>query len=57
MIPTAEQVFQCFILGYWLTKMYVSVNLVRIDERTSKVLILAGEDIEIEIEPTGAWSR
>jgi hypothetical protein len=37
--------------------MYVSVNLVRIDERTNKVFILAGEDIEIEIGPNGVWSK
>jgi hypothetical protein len=37
--------------------MYTPVNLLRIDERTQKVFILAGEEIEIEIEPNGAWSK
>jgi hypothetical protein len=29
--------------------------MVRLDERTKKLVILAGEEIEIEIRPDGAW--
>ena len=54
-IPTAEQTLQCFIICYWLTKMYTPINLLRIDERTGKVFILAGEDIEIEVN--GEWIK
>lgn len=52
-IPTAEQLLKCFIICSWATKMYVPINIVRLDERTGNVFILAGEDIEIEIERGG----
>ena len=39
----------------WVTKLYRSVNLVRIDERTGNVFILVGEKIEIEIKFDGEW--
>jgi len=48
---------QCFILGYWLTEMYVPINLIRLDKRTGNIFMLAGEEIEIEIEPSGEWIR
>lgn len=35
--------------------MYQPIYIVRIDERTSYVYILAGENIEIEIYPNGQW--
>lgn len=35
--------------------MYVPIYLVRFDERTSNIYILAGEEIEIEIDPDGEW--
>ncbi|WP_404827086.1 DUF6888 family protein [Dendronalium phyllosphericum] len=54
-IPTLEQRTQCFILCYWLTKMYLPINLVRLDERTGNVFLLAGEENIIEIYPNGKW--
>jgi hypothetical protein len=36
--------------------MYISINLVRLDERTKNVFLLAGDEIEIEIFPNGEWS-
>jgi hypothetical protein len=44
-------------VGYWLTKMYVSINLIRLDKRTGKIFMLAGEELEIEIEPNGELIR
>jgi hypothetical protein len=35
--------------------MYQTVQLVRIDERTRDVVILAGEEIEIIVSPNGKW--
>ncbi len=35
--------------------MYVPIFIVRIDERTSNVFILAGEEIEILIALDGEW--
>lgn len=33
--------------------MYVPIYLVRIDERTNNIVILAGEEIELEIDRNG----
>ncbi|MFM9267370.1 DUF6888 family protein [Tychonema sp. BBK16] len=54
-IPTTAQIWQTFVICCWATKLYRSVNLVRIDERTRNVFILVGEEIEIEIKPDGEW--
>nr|WP_265579704.1 hypothetical protein [Plectonema radiosum] len=35
--------------------MYFSVDMVRLDERTGNAIILAGEEIVIEIYPNGNW--
>jgi hypothetical protein len=53
--PTTEQVFQCFVLCCWATKFYLPVYLVRMDERTSNIVLLAGDDVLIAIEPSGEW--
>lgn len=54
-IPTAEQNKQCFILCFWLTKLYLPIHLVRLDERTGRIFILAGDENAIEIHPNGKW--
>ena len=54
-IPTAAQILKCYILSCMLTRMYVPVFLVRLDERTEKVVILAGEEIAIAIQANGEW--
>ena len=52
---TTQQAFRCFQLCQNLTNMYFSVDMVRLDERTGNVIILAGEEILIEIYPNGNW--
>jgi hypothetical protein len=47
-MPTVEQLKTLFILSFWATKMYLPVFLVRIDERTKNVVILAGEENEFK---------
>ncbi|WP_445236556.1 DUF6888 family protein [Fortiea sp. LEGE XX443] len=54
-MPTVEQLKTLFILSFWATKMYLPVFLVRIDERTKNIVILAGEETEIIIYPNGKW--
>lgn len=56
-IPTTAQIWQCFVICYQLTKMYMPIYLVRLDERTNEVVILAGEEIEISIKPNGQWAE
>jgi len=36
----------------FLTNSYISIHLVRVDERSGNLIILAGEEIEIEINRT-----
>jgi hypothetical protein len=38
-----------------LTTVYKSIYMVRLDERTGKLFILAGNDIEILISRDGNW--
>nr|WP_322711087.1 hypothetical protein [Nostoc sp. ChiSLP03a]MDZ8212270.1 hypothetical protein [Nostoc sp. ChiSLP03a] len=54
-MPTVEQLKTLFILSFWATKMYLPVFLVRIDERTKNLVILAGEENEIIIYLDGKW--
>ncbi|WP_404791468.1 DUF6888 family protein [Altericista sp. CCNU0014] len=54
-IPTTEQKTQCYVLCCWFTKLYLPVNIVRLDERTGNVFFLAGEENIIEIYPNGKW--
>jgi hypothetical protein len=37
----------------FLTDAYISIHLVRVDERSKNIVILAGEEIEIEINSNG----
>ncbi|GET39471.1 hypothetical protein MiSe_42400 [Microseira wollei NIES-4236] len=36
--------------------MYRPIYLVRLDERTSEVVIIAGDETQIAIEPDGKWT-
>lgn len=53
MKPTVEQTMELFRVCQNLTQMYLPLNLVRLDERTGNVVILAGEEIVIVIDKTG----
>jgi hypothetical protein len=54
-IPTSEQNTQCFNLCVWFSKLYLPINIVRMDERTGNVFLLAGEENILEIYPSGKW--
>ncbi|WP_442947680.1 DUF6888 family protein [Nostoc sp.] len=43
-MPTPEQKTQCYILCCWFTKLYLPINIVRMDERTENLFFLAGEE-------------
>ena len=53
--PTAEQNLTCFILSQNLTSMLLDISMVRLDERTGNVYILAGEETGIVITRDGKW--
>lgn len=57
--PTDAQLKRLYNIGYTLTNvMFQPIYVIRIDERTKNLFILAGyqEDIEIEITPDGEVS-
>lgn len=37
--------------------MYMPIYLVRLDQCTNEVVILASEEIEISIKPNGQWAE
>jgi hypothetical protein len=55
MAHTKAQAIKCFELCCDLTSKYCSINLVIFDSRTQNVVILAGEEIIIEIRSNGEW--
>ena len=54
-VPTAEQSIMSVILCQSLTNTFTPVVIVRLDERTGNLFILAGDNIEIEIDRKGSW--
>ncbi|MFM7792648.1 MAG: DUF6888 family protein [Microcystis panniformis] len=54
-IATSEQKTRCYVLCCWFTRLYLPINIVRLDERTGKIFFLAGEENIIEIYPNGNW--
>ncbi|WP_375472876.1 DUF6888 family protein [uncultured Nostoc sp.] len=61
MKPTNEQTQGLYRLCYRLTNViypgwpYTNIELVRIDERTGNLYVLAGENLDFEIKPTGGY--
>ena len=54
--PTPAQLRSLYRISYVLTNvMFQPIHIIRIDERTGNLFILAGhnEDIELEIDPEG----
>jgi hypothetical protein len=54
-LPTVAQCLACTEVCQKLTRFYIAINLVILDERTNNLVILAGEEIQIEIELDGKW--
>ncbi|MEH2258047.1 DUF6888 family protein [Nostoc sp.] len=54
-MPTAEQGIRCVILCQSLTNTFTPIYIVRLDEETGNVFILAGDNIEVEIYRNGLW--
>jgi hypothetical protein len=55
MFPAAEQGVQCIILCQFLTGTFTPIFVVRLDERTGHIFILAGDTIAVEIPCNGIW--
>ncbi|BDI18198.1 hypothetical protein ANSO36C_40000 [Nostoc cf. commune SO-36] len=53
MEPTPKQAISAIRVCAQLTRVYKRIDLVRLDERTRNVYILANNSIEAEVIPTG----
>jgi hypothetical protein len=51
--PTAEQKTVMYRICQQLTKMYTPIYLVTTDRRTGDLIIIAGEEIEVSVNPEG----
>ncbi|MBN3946149.1 MAG: hypothetical protein HWQ38_06530 [Nostoc sp. NMS7] len=53
MQPTIEQLRSFYQMSVRMSNLLRPINLVRMDERTKRLVMLVGETIEIEIYPNG----
>ncbi|MEH2042927.1 DUF6888 family protein [Nostoc sp.] len=53
MEPTPKQAISAIRVCAQLTRVYKRIDLVRLDERTRNVYILANNSIEAEVTPIG----
>lgn len=51
--PTQEQLRESYRVCSNLTNMYLPIQLVRLDQRSEEVYILAGRELEFLIRPNG----
>ncbi len=51
--PTVEQLTEMFRICASLTDMLVSIQMIRVDERTGDLIILAGAEIQAAISKQG----
>jgi hypothetical protein len=52
-MPTEIQAIRCFMMCQRITQMYLPLYLVRLDERTGDIFILAGEELQVLIDENG----
>ena len=53
--PTNKQAQACLRVCQMLSNSYKDIHLFRFDERLGNIFILAGDDIQIMIPPSGEW--
>ncbi|MDF5732638.1 MAG: hypothetical protein PUP92_32755 [Rhizonema sp. PD38] len=51
--PTVEQMTEMFRICTSLTNMFISIHLIRVDERSGDLIIVAGEEIQAAINKQG----
>lgn len=52
-LPTPAQAVECFRICQVLTSLCLPIHVVRMDELTNTIAILAGEEIEVTINGNG----
>jgi hypothetical protein len=53
MEPTVAQLRTLYRMAVGMSNILQPINLVRLDERTKRLIMLVGDTIEIEILPNG----
>jgi hypothetical protein len=53
-IPTPAQTLECFRICYQLTEMYRAIYMVRLDDRSQNIIVLADNELIVEINSAGA---
>ncbi|KAM3090956.1 DUF6888 family protein [Phormidesmis sp. 146-35] len=53
LLPTPAQTLECFRVCYQLTAMYRPIYIVRIDDRTNDIFILASDNLLVSINRDG----
>ncbi|MEX0268378.1 hypothetical protein AB3R30_04485 [Leptolyngbyaceae cyanobacterium UHCC 1019] len=53
--PTDQQAQACLRVCQMLSNTYRDIHLFRFDPATGDVYILAGEDLEVIVPPSGVW--
>lgn len=53
--PTSEQAIKCLIVCQMLSNCYRDIRLFRFDEQMADVYILAGDNVQIIVPPSGNW--
>jgi hypothetical protein len=51
--PTTEQLKAFYTRCVSASNMFLTINVVRMDERTNRIYVLMGNDVQIEIYPNG----
>jgi hypothetical protein len=54
-LPTELQALRSLDLCQRITNLFLPIYIVRFDQRSNQVFILAGEETEILINPNGNW--
>ncbi|MBW4509710.1 MAG: hypothetical protein KME64_24825 [Scytonematopsis contorta HA4267-MV1] len=50
---TPKQAMEAILICAQLTRVYKKIDLVRLDERTGNIYILANDSIQAEVTPNG----
>ncbi|MGG6266908.1 DUF6888 family protein [Leptolyngbya sp. AN03gr2] len=55
MFPTNAQAITCLIVCQWLSNGYRDIHLFRFNPQSGYVFILAGDEMQILVYPSGTW--
>ena len=54
-MPTSDQAFASVVVCQMLSTLLRDIALFRYDSQTKEIYILAGDNIQVSIPPSGKW--